>query len=158
MKHLFTALLFTLATLCQAELIQGKVVGVIDGDTIDVLDTANTKHRIRLAGIDAPEKSQAFGQKSKESLSDLVFARQVEVNTRKKDRHGRRVGKVLVNGRDANLEQIRLGMAWFYREYERELSAADRELYDLGEQEAKRGRFGLWADANPMPPAEFRKH
>lgn len=158
MKRLFAAFLLTLATLCQAELIQGKVVGVIDGDTIDVLDASNTKHRIRLAGIDAPERRQAFGQKSKESLSDMVFARRVEVETHKNDRYGRRVGKVLVNGRDANLEQIRLGMAWFYREYKRELSAADRELYDLGEREAKRARFGLWVDANPMPPGEFRKH
>ncbi len=157
MKPLFAALLLTLATLCQAELIKGKVVGVIDGDTIDVLDASNTKHRIRLSGIDAPERRQAFGQKSKESLSDLVFARQVEVVTHKKDRYGRRVGKVLLNGLDANLEQIRLGMAWFYRQYERELSPEDRELYDLGERDAKRGRFGLWIDADPMPPGDFRK-
>jgi hypothetical protein len=76
MKHLFAVLLLALATLCQAEVIQGKLVGVIDGDTIDVLDASMNKHRIRLAGIDAPERWQAFGQKSKESLSTLVFARQ----------------------------------------------------------------------------------
>ncbi len=158
MKHLYAALLLALATVCQAEVILGKVVGVIDGDTIDVLDASMTKHRIRLSGIDAPERRQAYGKKSKESLSDLVLARQVEVETHKNDRHGRRIGKVLVNGLDANLAQIRLGMAWFYREYERELNAADRELYDQGERDAKRGRLGLWVDANPVPPGEFRKN
>jgi endonuclease YncB( thermonuclease family) len=82
--------------------VEGKVIGVIDGDTIEVLDATKTPHRIRLGGIDAPEKAQAFGNKSKQHLSDLVFGKQVEVQAHKTDDFGRTVGKVLVNGTDAN--------------------------------------------------------
>jgi endonuclease YncB( thermonuclease family) len=105
-----TALLVSLVTAGAATL-TGKVVGVSDGDTITVLDAAKTQHKIRLAGIDAPEKAQPFGQKSKEHLSDSVFGKQVQVEYTKTDKYGRTVGKVLVNGMDANLEQIKAGFA-----------------------------------------------
>lgn len=107
-------LLFTLALLlgffCQAGTIEGRVVGVTDGDTVTVLDAEKLQHKIRLSGIDAPEKMQPFGQRSKESLSDLVFDKIVMVDTDKKDRYGREVGKILVNGVDANLVQVTRGV------------------------------------------------
>lgn len=88
------------------------VVHVADGDTITVLDAGKVQHKVRLAGVDAPEKAQPFGQRSRESLEDLVAGRTVIVETHKKDRYGRYVGKVILNSRDVNLEQIRRGMAW----------------------------------------------
>ncbi|MDD3381836.1 MAG: thermonuclease family protein [Rugosibacter sp.] len=149
-----------LALLCafavNAETITGQVVGVADGDTITVLDADKVQHKIRLAGIDAPEKKQAFGNRSKESLSDLVFDKTVNVETDKRDRYRREIGKVLVNGRDVNLVQVERGMAWFYRQYQREQSPNDRKLYEAAEDAAKAGRRGLWRDIDPVPPWEFR--
>lgn len=133
------------------------MVRVADGDTITVLDASKVQHKIRLAGIDAPEKAQAYGQRSRESLDELVAGRTVIVETTKKDRYGRFVGKVLVNGRDINIEQIRRGMAWFYRHYEKELTDSDRQSYDRAEVEAKDYQRGLWADRSPTPPWEFRQ-
>lgn len=148
--------LLVTAVLGQAAIIEGRVVGVADGDTLTVLDSSNTQHKIRLAGIDAPEKKQAFGARSKQSLSDLVFDRQVIVQSDKRDRYGREVGTVLVDGKDANLEQVTRGFAWHYKAYEREQSTDDRKLYDFAEQQARAGRRGLWADVDPVPPWDFR--
>lgn len=114
----------------------GQVVGVTDGDTIIVLDDQRTQHKIRLAGIDAPEKAQAFGQRSKEALSGLVFGRRVTVETEKQDRYLRTVGKVVIDGRDANLAMVVAGMAWHYKKYEGEQSLSDRLLYADAEREA----------------------
>jgi endonuclease YncB( thermonuclease family) len=145
-----------LALPSQAELITGRVVHVTDGDTVTVLDAGKVQHKIRLAGIDAPEKSQAYGERSRESLAELVANRTVIVETDKQDRYGRRIGKVLVDGKDVNVEQIRRGYAWFYRHYERELSDTDRQSYDRSEGEAKDHRRGLWSDRQPVPPWDFR--
>jgi endonuclease YncB( thermonuclease family) len=152
---LLFALLVSLA--CQAATIEGLVVAVADGDTVTVLDADKVQHKIRLAGIDAPEKKQDFGQRSKQSLSDLVFSKTVAVETDKKDRYGREIGKVLVNGVDANLEQVQRGFAWHYKAYEREQSANDRKLYDFAESEARAAKSGLWRDAEPVPPWDYRK-
>ena len=108
--RLVALLALWVAVACQAITIDGHVVGVADGDTITVLDGANRQHKIRLAGIDAPEKSQPFGHCSKESLSDLVFSKTVTVEIEKVDRYGRQVGKVLVDGADANLAQVQWGL------------------------------------------------
>jgi endonuclease YncB( thermonuclease family) len=122
------ALLFFLACdLASAGTLTGVVVGVADGDTLTVLDSQRNQHKIRLAGIDAPEKRQDFGLRSKQSLSDLVYRREVTVETNKTDRYGREVGKVLLNGRDVNLEQIRRGLAWHYVAYAREQAVDDGE-------------------------------
>lgn len=152
-------LVFVVALLAlpgQAELISGRVVHVADGDTVTVLDASKVQHKIRLAGIDAPEKSQAYGERSRESLAELVANRTVIVETNKQDHYGRRVGKILSDGKDVNVEQIRRGLAWFYRHYKQELSDADRQSYDRSEEEAKDHRRGLWADPRPVPPWEFR--
>lgn len=140
-----------------AEVLSGRVVGVADGDTITVLDSTNTQHKIRLGGIDAPEKKQAFGNVSKKSLSDMVFNQQVDVEWHKEDHYGRKVGKVLVNDEDINLEQIKRGLAWFYKKYKSELVQEDRITYEQAQQEAEANQVGLWVDANPIPPWDFRK-
>ena len=149
-------MLLALACTAHAETITGRVVGVADGDTITVLDADKVQHKIRLAGIDAPEKKQAFGNRSKESLSALAFDKTVNVETDKRDRYGRQIGKVLVNGQDVNLVQVERGMAWFYRQYQREQSPNDRRLYEAAEAAAKADKRGLWHDAGPVPPWEFR--
>jgi len=115
MRTTLLCLLLALACTANAETITGRVVGVADGDTITVLDGDKVQHKIRLSGIDAPEKKQAFGNRSKESLSALAFDKTVDVETSKRDRYGRQIGKVLVNGQDVNLVQVERGMAWFYR-------------------------------------------
>lgn len=125
-KLSITAALLVAALTCGASTIEGKVVGVSDGDTITVLDSSKMQHKIRLSGIDAPEKAQPFGNRSKESLSDLVFDNPVTVDTDKRDRYGRNVGKVLIDVTDANLEQIKPGTAWHYKAYEREQPDVDR--------------------------------
>lgn len=129
----------------------GRVVGVSDGDTITVLVSGNRELKVRFAQIDAPEKAQAFGQRSKQSLSDLVFGKHVKVVQEDMDRFGRVVGRVYVNGLDANAEQVRRGMAWVYRQY-----ARDQSLFGL-EDEARAARRGLWSDPNPVPPWEYRR-
>ena len=156
MTNLYAALVLALACTANAEIVTGRVVGVADGDTITVLDADKVQHKIRLAGIDAPEKKQPFGNRSKESLSELTFDKTVAVETTKRDRYGRQVGKVLINGRDVNLVQVERGMAWFYRQYQREQSPNDRKLYEAAEDSAKAGKRGLWLEANPVPPWEFR--
>jgi len=137
--------------------LSGPVVAVADGDTITLLDSSNTQHRIRLEGIDAPESHQAFGSRSKQNLSDLIYGKEVTVISYKTDQYGRLVGKILSGGRDINLEQVRDGMAWHYKEYEREQTPTDRELYAKAEDEARAARRGLWADPDPIEPSRFRR-
>lgn len=157
-----TRFLFLVATLLvvnasSADTLRGRVVGIADGDTVTVLDSSNTQHKIRLMGIDAPEKKQAFGSKSKESLSALIFNKQVVVEYSKKDRYGRTIGKILVGRVDANLEQIKAGLAWHYKKYQNEQSFDDRSLYAQAETQAREKKMGLWTDSVPTPPWDWRK-
>lgn len=145
------------AQAAQESVFSGKAVEVMDGDTIGVLSEGNVLRKVRLSGIDAPEKKQPFGQRSKEGLSRLVFGRTVEVRWSKKDRYGRVVGKVLADGRDVCLEQIRRGWAWHYRKYEKEQPERDRLEYSRSEGDARAARLGLWADSNPVPPWDWRR-
>lgn len=156
-RKLLAALLMVISCGIHAASLQGKVVGVADGDTVTVLDEQNTQHKIRLQGIDAPEKAQAFGQKSKQSLNQLVHSKQVVVEFDKKDKYGRIVGKVLLNGADVCLEQIQLGMAWHYKQYASEQPKDDREIYAQAELQARAKSVGLWKDKQPTPPWEFRR-
>ncbi len=144
-------------TLAQAETLMGEVVGLADGDTVTVLDAQRVQHKIRLAGIDAPEKGMPWGQKSKESLSDRVFRRIVIVEWQKQDRYGRLVGKIMVDGRDANLAQVADGMAWHYKDYQKEQTLDDRLRYAQAELDARNARRGLWADPEPVAPWAWRK-
>lgn len=133
----------------------GKVIKIADGDTITVLDYYKVQHRIRLIGIDAPERKQDFGSRSKQSLSELVFGKTVTVKTNKRDRYGRVLGKVIINGIDVNKEQIRRGMAW--HGYLRDQTAADRFIYADIERNARKEQRGLWVSSNPLPPWKWRK-
>lgn len=145
------------ATAAMAETLTGIVVGVADGDTITMLDEHRLQHKIRLSGIDAPEKRQDFGNRSKQSLSALAYRQQAAVESEKTDRYGRRVGKVIVNGLDVNLEQVRRGMAWHYRAYAREQRPEDRRAYAEAEDAARAAGRGLWSMPRPTPPWEFRR-
>lgn len=139
-----------------SEIINGKVVGVADGDTVTILDSAKVQYKIRLTGIDAPEKAQPYGQVSKKSLSDLVFNKDVEISWEKRDRYQRILGKVLLNKQDICLEQVKRGMAWHYKQYQSDQSQEDRTLYDLAEKKAREAKLGLWADDEPVEPSKFR--
>ena len=143
------AVLFLVAA-AQAGELRGRVVGVIDGDTMDVLDARRQQYRIRLAEIDAPEKGQPFGQQSKQSLSDLCFGRDAVIEDKSRDRYGRVIGRVSCAGIDASVEQVRRGMAWVFDHY-----ATDRTLYAI-QDEAKSAHRGLWRDPNPLPPWQWR--
>lgn len=135
----------------------GRVVGIQDGDTLTLLDGAKRQHRIRIAGIDAPERAQAFGEVARENLARLAFGKSVEVRCAKRDRYGRAVCSVYAGGRDLGLEQVRGGFAWWYREYAREQSAAERAAYEEAEREAREWRRGLWRDAAPTAPWAWRR-
>lgn len=145
--------------LAWADELQGRVVKVADGDTITVLDAQRQQHVIRLAGIDAPEKSQPFGQKSKAHLSQAVFGQTVTVTFDKRDRYGRIVGQVRVLGEDANLRQLQAGWAWHYKQYQNEQTPDQRSVYDAAERAAREKRLGLWqgqGPASPEPPWDYR--
>jgi endonuclease YncB( thermonuclease family) len=135
----------------------GEVVGVADGDTVTVLDSDRVQHRVRIAGIDAPEKRQAFGNRSRQHLASIVFRKNVAVEWTKTDRYGRIIGKVVVRELDAGLEQIRAGYAWHYKRYAREQVIRDRVAYDAAEQDARAHYRGLWEDLHPTPPWQFRR-
>jgi endonuclease YncB( thermonuclease family) len=139
-----------------AELV-GRVTAVQDGDSIIVLDDTFTEHRVRLGGIDAPERSQAYGQAAKKSLSSMVFGNTVRVVWEKTDPYGRTVGKVLFNGQDINLKQIQSGYAWHYRQYQSEQRLEDREAYAQAEIVARQARIGLWQEPEPIPPWRYRR-
>ncbi len=157
MKKLILIFILFLSNFVHAKTIEGLVVGVSDGDTITVLDQQKNTYKIRLQGIDAPEKKQAFGEKSKQSLHDLVHSKQVRIEYDKEDKYGRIVGKVTVDDVDICLQQLVLGMAWHYKKYQNEQSVSDRALYSETEMKSKSLKLGLWTDDTPMPPWEFRK-
>ncbi len=130
----------------------GPVVGVLDGDTIEVLHNQHPE-RIRLNGIDCPEKRQAYGQKAKHAASDLVFGK-VTLHTFGKDKYGRTIGDVLLSdGTNLNQELVKQGWCWWYRKY----APRNAVLQEL-EKEAREAGRGLWADPQPVPPWEWRKH
>jgi len=130
----------------------GKVVGVMNGDTITVLHNGKGE-RIRLNGIDCPEKGQAFGQRAKRLTSELAFGKEVTVTVFDSDKYGRSIGDVsLPDGRNLNHELVEAGLCWWYRKY----APHDKDLVWL-EIEAREAKRGLWADPNPVPPGEWRK-
>lgn len=131
--------------------ITGSVVGVTDGDTITVLDADKVQHKIRLYGIDAPESTQDYGQRSKQLLSALVYGDTVRVDYDDKDRYGRIVGKVYNGEQYVNAEMIRLGLAWHYKQYSK-----DKDLAEL-EATAKAGKIGLWSRPDAVAPWDFRR-
>ena len=142
------------------------MVTVIDGDTVAVIDAYKMQHLVRLEGIDAPERGQPGGYRSKESLAQLVYEREVRVESEDRVRSGRIIAKVWVAPPacpgcgatvDAGLAQIRMGRAWRLLPDAQEQSPEDRQSYAFAEQEARASKAGLWRDPNPVPPWEWRK-
>lgn len=148
---LYIILLFLYVQLVFSAEIIGKVVGISDGDTITIIDTSNSRYRIRLDRIDAPERRQPFGEKSKQYLSSLIFGKQVKIEYQKKDRYGRILGVVFCGDKEINLLMVQHGMAWHYSYYDK------TEHYAVAEREARRKKIGLWGDPNPVNPYDFRK-
>ena len=149
-----------------AETLEGRVVGVSDGETITVLRDKE-QIKIRLAGIDAPEKAQAFGNVAKQRMADMVFGKEVRVDARKTDKYGRTIGRVWVASAeckaaecpktlDAGMGLLTMGLAWHYKRYESEQPAEERGQYSFAETDARSKRVGLWSDAERVPPWEWR--
>jgi endonuclease YncB( thermonuclease family) len=171
MTQLLTILILLTPFSVWADTLQGKVVKVADGDTLTIVDDLGEKHRIRLTGIDAPEKDQPYGDVSTQGLNKLVSGKTVTIEYEKRDRYKRIVGKVLVDPPgevfcmaldcvkkiDAGLEQIKAGLAWHYKRYQMEQSEEDRRLYSEAEQEARTKQLGLWKDEEPMAPWVWRR-
>jgi endonuclease YncB( thermonuclease family) len=132
---------------CQAAEIPVKVVAITDGDTVGVIDAENRYFKVRLVGIDAPEKKQPFSAKSKEALSAKVFEKYVVLD----DRYGRTLGVLLVDGKSVNQELVAEGWAWQYVNFDK--TAELREA----QESARKAKLGLWADREPVAPLEFRK-
>jgi endonuclease YncB( thermonuclease family) len=141
--------------------ISGKVVRVIDGDTFVLLvesaDGSKQQQRVRITSIDCPEETQAYYQVAKDHLGKLIHEHVVKIEPKKTDIHGRTVAKVIYEGKDIGLEQVRAGLAWYARAYASALSLEEQGWYLSAESAARRQREGLWTDANPMPPWAFRK-
>ena len=156
-KQVIVVCLFSAVSLAiQAATLVGTVVGISDGDTIKVLDSNKKEHKIRLMGIDAPEKKQNFGSASKQALSNYIYQREVTFEYKKKDRYQRILGKVILDKQDVCLAMISDGMAWHYKDYEKEQSKTDRDLYSQAELKAREAKRGLWQDSKAIKPSAFR--
>lgn len=128
-----------------------RVVGVMDGDTVEVSDRQRSSFRCRLYGIDAPESGQPFGQAAKSALSDAVYGKDVSITITGEDRYERKICKIGYAGYDINVGMVRTGYAWVYRAYTKD------PAYYRAEEEAKAERAGLWRDPNPTAPWEWRR-
>jgi endonuclease YncB( thermonuclease family) len=128
----------------------GQAIHIADGDNLTVVIN-DEQVRVRLAGIDAPEKNQPFGTRSRQSLSDLCFWKQVVVTPKGKDQYGRMFAKVRCGDVDAGEEQVKRGMAWIYDRYVKDPSL------DPLQAEARAAQRGLWVDSHPTPPWEWRE-
>jgi endonuclease YncB( thermonuclease family) len=152
-----------------AKSLEVLVTRVVDGDTIVTVDSNNFEHRVRLAGIDAPESNQAFSDRSKRNLSALIDRKVIRLTWSKVDGYGRLVAIVVVDVNancksarcepkvvDVNLEQVHAGLAWHYKEFQSEQSPADRRTYASAETTARTARVGLWSEPNPIAPWDWR--
>lgn len=152
MRALWLLLLFVACNTTDEPDQNGKVVGIADGDTFTMLTTNNQQVKVRLYGIDCPEKAQDFGTVARQGLSTLIFGQIVRIDKKDTDRYGRTVAIVYNNkGVNVNEELLRGGLAWHYKEYDQN-PAWDDLVY-----EAQRKNFGLWAKPNPTPPWLWRK-
>ena len=134
----------------------GQVVRIVDGDTI-LLATDGARHRVRLAGIDAPERNQPWGDASTRELRRQIAGQEVVVEWSKKDRWKRLIGVIRLDGEDMNLHLVERGFAWHYKRYQDEQDPKDRQAYSAAEKAAQGARRGLWFDPESVPPWEWRK-
>ena len=151
LKLIIVSLFLIFSLSAQAKTTEGLVVKIADGDTLTLLTSSNKKIKIRLAGIDTPEIKQPFGNKAKQALAKLVFQKKVQVEAQTKDRYGRTVGIIFVDGLNVNYELVRQGMAWVYRKY------TDDEIFYRLEAQAKTKKSGLWAEEKPIAPWNWLK-
>lgn len=164
-------LCFIVSSTGLTETIDGKVVRIVDGDTLVLLDANNVQHRVRLSGIDAPERGQPFGKRATENLARLTGNRPARLEWYKQDRWRRLIGTVWVHSPDTRCRstdcpktldvgtaQLTQGLAWHFKRYADEQPEEERERYSFSEDEAKARRVGLWSDPDPIPPWEWRKH
>lgn len=152
LRALVCAILLACSTVYGAEAVHARVVKVFDGDTLAIVDGANREYKVRLSGIDAPERGQRYGGVARKSLAELTRSRMVLVEYYKVDQYGRLVGRVSVDGRDVNLEQVRRGLAWHVARDPQEHSPE----YARHEGEARSAKRGMWKE-NPLPPWKFRE-
>lgn len=146
-----TLALFTAAlAAADVSVFAGRVVAVYDGDTIGVLRDGK-EVRIRLEGIDCPERGQPFSKVAKHAASELVFNKLVVVEPKELDRYGRLVARVSVNGLDLSTQLVRRGLAWHFKRYSNDPALAAEE------ETAKRARHGLWIEPKPIPPWDWRR-
>ncbi|GAB6121146.1 thermonuclease family protein [Dysgonomonas termitidis] len=134
------------------ESLTGKVVSVADGDTFTLLTDNNGRMKVRLYAIDAPERGQDFGTKSREFLNDLCYGKTVTIEKKDTDQYGRILGIAFVDGMNLNEEMVRNGLAWYYSHY------VDDPKLDALEQSARRQKLNIWSMKNPVHPHEFRKN
>lgn len=137
--------------------LKAQVVGVVDGDTITVMDKSARQITVRLAGIDAPEKQQDFGDVAKSKLSELIYGKKVMIVVYKRDSDGRSIAKILIDGKDINLLMVELGLAWHYKQYKDEQSETDQQIYANADKKARDNLYGLWRQSNAVKPSDFRK-
>lgn len=139
---------------CLYSQLKGRIIGVSDGDSVSLLDENNVVFKIRLNGIDAPEKKQDYGSVSKNFIGDLIYDKKVWVITNGKDRYGRTIGTIYLsesmNGKSVNEMSLENGMSWHYKKYDNNIFWSNLEL------KAKEGKVGLWKLPNPIPPWSFR--
>jgi endonuclease YncB( thermonuclease family) len=141
-----------------------KVQRVVDGDTVHIEDEAGKKFKVRLTGIDAPEKNQPYGLASTYHLRRLLLNKFVLLESKPKkgkpysvDRYNRVLAKIILDGRDINLSQVLNGYAWHFKRYQKQQSLKDRELYSQAEFHAEKNELGLWSEKNPIAPWKWRK-
>lgn len=151
LKLFSSFLLLLIASIAQAQTLHGKVVNIADGDTLTILTSSKEQVKIRLAGIDTPEKAQPFGTKAKQYLAALAFQKYASIDVETIDRYGRTVATVFVGGQNINAEMVRSGMAWVYTKY-----SNDKNLLAL-EAAARQARRGLWLSDKPIAPWLWRK-
>lgn len=138
-----------------ADTVSGKVVAIVNGDTIEL--ASSPRYRVRLAGIDAPERNQAFGLSATHNLAELALGKTARAECRKGEHDGLRICRVYVNEKDLALAQIEAGLAWWFQHSVREQSTADASRYLIAEARASRKSLGLWQEAKPVAPWVWRK-
>ena len=141
-----------------------KVQRVVDGDTVHVVNKAGKKFKVRLTGIDAPEKNQPYGLAATYKLTEILINKLVLLKSKPNngkpytvDRYKRVLAKIILDGRDINLSQVLRGYAWHFKRYQKQQSPSDRELYSEAEIDAKKNELGLWGEKNPIAPWKWRK-
>ena len=137
--------------------LEGKVIRIADGDSITVLDSENTQHKIRLAGIDAPEHKQPYGKAARQFLAKEIFKKSVCVGWYKRDKYQRLVGIVWFNDEDINLKLVAAGLSWHYKQYQDEQSSANQRRYADAQDTAEDNKRGLWRERSPIPPWLWRR-